>query len=60
MKFAASRKNKIVDVAEEKSRSYWAALLGVSVERLKSAVRATRSVEYPVIKAYLTDHVQHS
>lgn len=44
---------EIIDVAEETKRSYWAKKLGVTADELKSAVRATRSLEYAQLKAYL-------
>ncbi|PWS28724.1 hypothetical protein DHW03_02455 [Pedobacter yonginense] len=44
---------ELIDIADEKDRNYWAARLGVSSERLKSAVRAIRNLELTKIKEYL-------
>ncbi|PWS33114.1 DUF3606 domain-containing protein [Pedobacter paludis] len=48
------QKNELIDIADEKDRNYWAARLGVSSERLKSAVRAIRNLELIKIKEYLS------
>jgi len=48
------QKNELIDIANEKDRNYWAARLGVSSERLKSAVRAIRNLELIKIKEYLS------
>ncbi|RZJ19251.1 MAG: DUF3606 domain-containing protein, partial [Pedobacter sp.] len=34
-------------------RNFWATRLGVSIEKLKSAVRATHSLDYQELKNYL-------
>jgi hypothetical protein len=44
---------ELIQLGEEQQRNFWATSLGVSIEKLKSAVRATRSLNYHQIKDYL-------
>ena len=44
---------ELIDIAEEKDRNFWASRLGVTCEKLKTAVRATHSLEYQKVKSYL-------
>lgn len=44
---------ELINVAEEKERNFWATRLGVSIEKLKSAVRAIHSLDYQELKNYL-------
>jgi hypothetical protein len=47
------QQEQLIDIAEEENRCFWASKLGVSIEKLKSAVRATHSLEYRLLKNYL-------
>ena len=49
-----------IAIAEETERNFWAAKLGVSTEQLKSAVRATRSLDLANIKNYLINNTRKS
>ncbi|RZL21285.1 MAG: DUF3606 domain-containing protein [Pedobacter sp.] len=51
--FALIPNEEYIAIAEEKDQNYWAGRFGVSVETLKSAVRACRSTVYNNIKVYL-------
>lgn len=44
---------ELINIAEEQERNFWATRLGVSIEKLKSAVRATHSLDYQELKNYL-------
>ncbi|RZK55805.1 MAG: DUF3606 domain-containing protein [Pedobacter sp.] len=43
----------IIDIAEEKDLTYWTKRLDVSAEKLKSAIRATKSLDCKLIIPYL-------
>ncbi|MCZ4223435.1 DUF3606 domain-containing protein [Pedobacter rhodius] len=45
--------DEFIVVADEQERNYWAARLGVSIETLKSAIRASRSTTLQSVKNYL-------
>lgn len=45
--------NKLIEIAEEQDLTYWSKLFDVSAEKLKSAVRATQSLDCELIKNYL-------
>ncbi|RDC58143.1 DUF3606 domain-containing protein [Pedobacter chinensis] len=47
-------KNEIIDISEEKDCNYWTNRLGVTIEVLKSAIRATRCVALNEISDYLS------
>lgn len=47
------QQEQLIDIAEEENRCFWASKLGVSIEKLKSAVRATHSLDYRLLKNYL-------
>lgn len=44
---------QLINVSDENERDIWASKLGVSIERLKTAVRATRSLDVKDLKMYL-------
>jgi hypothetical protein len=46
----------LIAVEQEEQRFFWAARLGVSVEELKSAVRALHSLSYLEIENYLHEY----
>jgi len=46
-----SRK-EFIDIADEQDRNYWAARLGISTEKLKSAVKALHSMEFSKLKEH--------
>ncbi|WP_443946900.1 DUF3606 domain-containing protein [Pedobacter sp. AW1-32] len=46
-------KDELVCVSEEMDCKYWSERLGVSAEKLKSAIRATRSAALSQIVGYL-------
>lgn len=46
------QQEQLIDIAEEANQSFWASKLGVSIEKLKTAVRATHSLDYQQLKAY--------
>jgi len=48
-----SEKNEIINISEEKDCNYWTNRLGVKIEVLKSAIRATRCVALNEISDYL-------
>ncbi|WP_231463621.1 DUF3606 domain-containing protein [Pedobacter sp. Leaf132] len=52
-KFALNPNDIYIAIAEEKDQNYWADRLGVSIETLKSAIRACRSTVYANVKSYL-------
>jgi len=47
-------RKEVVEIADEQDRNYWATRLGVSTEKLKSAIRAVQSMEFSVLKDYLS------
>ncbi|MGM9478197.1 DUF3606 domain-containing protein [Pedobacter sp. GSP4] len=47
-------RKEFIDIADEKDRNYWAARLGVTGEKLKSVVKALHSMEFSIVKEYLT------
>lgn len=47
-------RKEFIEIADEKDRNYWAARLGVSGEHLKSVVKAIQSMEFSILKEYLT------
>ena len=51
--FAATNNEEYIAIAEENDQNYWANRLGVSIETLKSAVRACRSTVLDNVKEYL-------
>jgi len=51
----ANRTVEIIDISDENIRQYWAQRLGVSTEALKSAIRASRNLEFETIFNYLTN-----
>ncbi|KLT66989.1 hypothetical protein AB669_03445 [Pedobacter sp. BMA] len=46
-------RKEFIEIADEKDRDYWATRLGVSTEKLKSAIRAIQSMEFLQLKEYL-------
>ncbi|MDQ7949611.1 MAG: DUF3606 domain-containing protein [Pedobacter sp.] len=44
---------ELIDISDEKERSIWASRLGVSIEKLKTAVRATHSLDVEKLSIYL-------
>ncbi|GEM_PF-1048118 len=46
-------KEEFIMVADEQNRNYWAATLGVSIETLKSAIRACKSTTVKSVRNYL-------
>jgi hypothetical protein len=48
-----STQKKIIGVAEEKEQLFWASEFGISIERLKSIIKATRSLDYETIRQYI-------
>lgn len=46
-------RKEFIDIADEQDRNYWAARLGISSEKLKSAVKALHSMEFSKLRAYL-------
>lgn len=53
--FALNSNNEFIIVADEQDRNYWAARLGVSIETLKSAIRASKSNAFKNIENYLIE-----
>ena len=51
--FTTARK-EVVEIADEQDRNYWATRLGVSSEKLKSAVKAVQSMEFLKLKDYIS------
>lgn len=51
--FAYDTNEEYIAIAEENDQNYWADRLGVSIETLKSAVRACRSTVFDNVKDYL-------
>jgi len=51
---STTARKELIDIADEQDRNYWAARLGVSSEKLKSAVKAIQSMEFSKLKAYLS------
>jgi hypothetical protein len=47
-------RKEFIEIADEQDRNYWAARLGVSGEQLKSVVKAIQSMEFSILKEYLT------
>ncbi|RZL38287.1 MAG: DUF3606 domain-containing protein [Pedobacter sp.] len=45
--------NEMIAIAEEQDLNYWSKIFNVSAEKLKTAVRATRSLDCELIKNYL-------
>ncbi|KQS36972.1 hypothetical protein ASG14_08040 [Pedobacter sp. Leaf194] len=54
-KITLNHDDEFIYVAEEQDRNYWAARLGVSIETLKSAIRASRSTALESVKNYLSE-----
>jgi len=52
--------DEFITVAEEQDRSYWAGRLGVSIETLKSAIRASKSTAFLNVQNYLLQKGQAS
>ncbi|RZK77018.1 MAG: DUF3606 domain-containing protein [Pedobacter sp.] len=52
-RYYAKTDAELINVAEETERNFWATRLGVSIEKLKSAIRATHSLDYQKVKNYL-------
>ena len=48
-----SAREELIDIGEESTRNYWASQLGTSMEKLKTAVRATHSLEFQTLKKYI-------
>ncbi|WP_316832061.1 DUF3606 domain-containing protein [Pedobacter aquatilis] len=46
-------RDEFIGIAEEQDRNYWAERLGVSIETLKSAIRASKSTALESVKNYL-------
>ncbi|WP_231426826.1 MULTISPECIES: DUF3606 domain-containing protein [Pedobacter] len=51
---STTERKELIDIADEQDRNYWATRLGVSSERLKSAVKAVQSMEFSILKDYLS------
>ncbi|UKT65707.1 DUF3606 domain-containing protein [Pedobacter mucosus] len=51
---AASARKELIEIADEQDRNYWAMRLGVSGEKLKTAVKAIQSMDFIRLKEYLT------
>lgn len=54
IKSRKKERKEFVELSDERERNYWAERLGVSIEKLKSAVRAIHSTEFSQLKEYLT------
>lgn len=53
LKSTMNVRKEIIDISDEQNRNYWATRLGVSGEKLKTAVRAVQSMEFARLKEYL-------
>ncbi|MFC3559446.1 DUF3606 domain-containing protein [Pedobacter jamesrossensis] len=53
--FTPDFNDEFIVVADEQDRKYWAARLGVSIETLKSAIRACKSTTLHCVKNYLNE-----
>ena len=53
--FTFDSKDEFIIVADEQNRNYWAAKLGVSIETLKSAIRACKSTTVKSVRNYLSN-----
>lgn len=51
---STTARKEVVEIADEQDRNYWATRLGVSSEKLKSAVKAVQSMEFAKLKDYLS------
>jgi hypothetical protein len=51
--FLNPEKPELIDISDEKDRDLWAIRLGVSIEKLKTAIKATHSLELQELKNYL-------
>lgn len=51
--FIFDSSDEFIVVAEEQERNYWTERLGVSIETLKSAIRACRSSALQTVSDYL-------
>lgn len=51
---STTARKEVVEIADEKDRNYWATRLGVSSEKLKSAVKAVQSMEFSKLKDYIS------
>ncbi|QPH40404.1 DUF3606 domain-containing protein [Pedobacter endophyticus] len=47
-------RKEFIEIADEQDRNYWATRLGVSGEKLKSAIKAIQSMEFTRLKEFLT------
>ncbi|MBT2561636.1 DUF3606 domain-containing protein [Pedobacter sp. ISL-68] len=47
-------RKEFIEIADEQDRNYWAARLGVTGEKLKSVVKTIQSMEFSIVKEYLT------
>ncbi|ARS39394.1 hypothetical protein CA265_06900 [Sphingobacteriaceae bacterium GW460-11-11-14-LB5] len=47
-------RKEFIEIADEQDRNYWAARLGITAEKLKSVVKAIQSMEFSIVKEYLT------
>ena len=50
------KKVEIINISEEKECNYWTQRLGITLESLKSAIRATQCVTLKEISNYLEQH----
>ncbi len=50
----------IIEIADEQDLTYWTNRLNVSAEKLKSAIRATRSMDCEMIISYLKQLKQNN
>ncbi|TCD12130.1 DUF3606 domain-containing protein [Pedobacter frigidisoli] len=47
-------RKEFIEIADEQDRNYWATRLGVTSEKLKSAIKAVQSMEFSRLKEYLS------
>ncbi|KQM78086.1 hypothetical protein ASE74_15365 [Pedobacter sp. Leaf216] len=47
-------RKEFIEIADEQDRNYWAARLGVTGDKLKSVVKAIQSMEFSILKDYLS------
>ncbi|WP_316807820.1 DUF3606 domain-containing protein [Pedobacter agri] len=51
---STTARKEVVEIADEQDRNYWATRLGVSSEKLKSAIKAVQSMEFSKLKDYIS------
>ncbi|RZK21308.1 MAG: DUF3606 domain-containing protein [Pedobacter sp.] len=51
---STTARKEVIEIADEQDRNYWATRLGVSSEKLKSAIKAVQSMEFSKLKDYIS------